>query len=78
MRPRARNNVEKFNFPQMYLCSAQCPQDENTLLIRVAKGGPVRPGHCHQTRGPGARSDQPVASISTMETNIATSLAARR
>src|SRR5437660_12168412 len=31
------NNVEEFNFPQMYLCSAQCPQDEDTLLTRVAK-----------------------------------------
>jgi hypothetical protein len=45
--PRTRNeapgenNVEKFNFPQMYWCSAQCPQDENTLLIRVAHGDPL-------------------------------------
>ena len=72
------NNVEKFNFPQMYLCSAQCPQDENTLLIRVAQGDPLALvnviKHEVQTLDP----DQPVASISTMEGNIASSLAARR
>jgi len=82
--PRTRNeapgenNVEKFNFPQMYLCSAQCPQDENTLLIRVAHGDPLAMvnviKHEVQTLDP----DQPVASISTMEGNIASSLAARR
>ena len=72
------NNVEKFNFPQMYFCSAQCPQDENTLLIRVAHGDPLAMvnviKHEVQTLDP----DQPVASISTMEGNIAGSLAARR
>ncbi|PYK71052.1 MAG: hypothetical protein DME44_09170, partial [Verrucomicrobia bacterium] len=82
--PRTRNeapgenNVEKFNFPQMYLCSAQCPQDENTLLIRVVHGDPLAMvnviKHEVQTLDP----DQPVASISTMESNIAGSLAARR
>jgi putative ABC transport system permease protein len=82
--PRTRNeapgenNVEKFNFPQMYLCSAQCPQDENTLLVRVAQGDPLAMvnviKHEVQTLDP----DQPVASISTMEGNIASSLAARR
>src|SRR4029078_3990624 len=82
--PRTRNeapgenNVEKFNFPQMYLCSAQCPQDENTLLVRVARGDPLALvnviKHEVQTLDP----DQPVASISTMEGNIAGSLAARR
>jgi len=82
--PRTRNeapgenNVEKFNFPQMYFCSAQCPQDENTLLVRVARGDPLALvnviKHEVQTLDP----DQPVASISTMEGNIASSLAARR
>ena len=72
------NNVEKFNFPQMYFCSAQCPQDENTLLVRAAHGDPLAMvnviKHEVQTLDP----DQPVASIATMEGNIASSLAARR
>src|SRR5438105_1758325 len=72
------NNVEKFNFPQMYLCSAQCPQDENTLLIRVAKGDPFALVTAIKHEVQALDPDQPVASISTMETNIATSLAARR
>jgi len=72
------NNVEKFNFPQMYLCSAQCPQDENTLLIRVAQGNPFALVSAIKHEVQALDPDQPVASISTMETNIATSLAARR
>src|SRR5947207_2911195 len=76
--PSAEINIEKFNFPQMYFCSAQCPQDENTLLVRAAHGDPLAMvnviKHEVQTLDP----DQPVASIATMEGNIASSLAARR
>src|SRR5436305_814597 len=72
------NNVEKFNFPQMYFCSAQCPQDENTLLIRVAHGDPLAMVNVIKHEVQTLEPDQPVASISTMEGNIAGSLAARR
>jgi putative ABC transport system permease protein len=72
------NNVEKFNFPQMHLCSAQCPQDENTLLVRVARGDPLAMVNLIKHEVQELDPDQPVASISTMEGNIASSLAARR
>ena len=73
------NNVEKFNFPQMYLCSAQCPQDENTLLDPRGRRATRSPWSLPSSaRCQALDPDQPVASISTMEINIATSLAARR
>jgi len=53
-------------------------QDENTLLIRVAKGDPFALVTAIKHEVQALDPDQPVASISTMETNIATSLAARR
>ena len=82
--PRTRNeapgenNVEKLNLPQIYYCQAQCPQEENTLLVRVAKGDPFALVATIKHEVQALDPDQPVASISTMETNIATSLAARR
>jgi putative ABC transport system permease protein len=82
--PRTRNeapgenNVEKFNFPQMYFCAAQYPQDENTLLIRIATGDPLSIVAAVKREVQVLDPDQPVASISTMESNVATSLATRR
>ena len=82
--PRTRNeapgenNVEKLNFPQMYFCGAQYPQDENSLLIRVATGDPFSVVAAVKREVQALDPDQPVASISTMQQNVAVSLATRR
>jgi putative ABC transport system permease protein len=82
--PRTRNeapgenNIEKFNFPQMYLCAGQYPQDENTLLIRTATGDSGSIVAAIKREVQALDADQPVASISTLEQNIGASLAARR
>ena len=73
------NNVEKLNFPQMYYCAAQYPQDENSLLIRVAEGSdPALIIAAVKREVQGLDPDQPLSSISTLEQNIAASLATRR
>ena len=82
--PRTRNeapgenNVEKFNFPHMYFCAAQYPQDENTLVIRVTKGDLFSIVPAVKREVQALDPDQPVALISTLEQNIAESLATRR
>jgi putative ABC transport system permease protein len=73
------NNVEKLNFPQMYYCAAQYPQDENSLLIRVAEGSdPALIIAAVKREVQGLDPNQPLSSISTLEQNIAASLATRR
>jgi putative ABC transport system permease protein len=73
------NNVEKLNFPQMYYCATQYPQDENSLLIRVAEGSdPALIIAAVKREVQGLDPDQPLSSISTLEQNIAASLATRR
>ena len=82
--PRTRNeapgedNVEKLNFPQIYFCSAQTPNESVTLLVRVASGDPLALAAAVKREVQAIDPDQPVASISTMEKNIGASLAARR
>lgn len=82
--PRTRNeapgenNVEKLNFPQMYICSTQYPQDQNMLLIRVNSGDPLSLVSAVKREVQALDPDQAVALISTMEKNIAASLATRR
>jgi putative ABC transport system permease protein len=82
--PRTRNeapgedNIEKLNLPQMYLCSAQLPEENVVLLVRVASGDPLALAPAVQREVQAIDHDQPVASISTMEKNIGASLAARR
>jgi len=71
-------NVEKLNFPQIYLCAAQTPNDSVTLLVRVASGDPLALAAAVKREVQAIDPDQPVAAISTMEKNIGASLAARR
>jgi putative ABC transport system permease protein len=71
-------NVEKLNLPQMYFCSTQYPQENNSLLVRVAAGDPLALVAAVKREIQILDPDQAVASISTMETNIGSSLAARR
>jgi ABC-type lipoprotein release transport system permease subunit len=71
-------NVEKLNLPQMYFCSTQYPQENNSLLMRVASGDPLALASTVKREIQILDPDQAVASISTMEKNIGASLAARR
>jgi putative ABC transport system permease protein len=82
--PRTRNeapgeeNIEKLNFPEMYLCSAQLAQEDVVLLVRVASGDPLALAGAVTREVQAIDPDQPVALISTMEKNIGASLAGRR
>lgn len=82
--PRTRNeapgedNVEKLNFPQIYLPIAQFSNEGVTLLVRVASGDPLALAAAVKREVQAIDPDQPVAAISTMEKNIGASLAARR
>ena len=82
--PRTRNeapgeeNIEKLHFPQMYFCSAQMPQEDVVLLVRIASGDPLALAAAVKREVQAIDPDQPVASISTMEKNIGASLATRR
>jgi putative ABC transport system permease protein len=82
--PRTRNeapgeqNVEKLNFPQIYLSAAQFPNIGVTLLVRVSSGDPLTLAAAVKREVQAIDPDQPVASVSTMEKNIGASLAARR
>jgi putative ABC transport system permease protein len=82
--PRTRNeapgenNVEKLNFPQIYLCADQFPHTGVTLLLRVSSGDPLALAAAVKREVQAIDPDQPVSSISTMEKNIGASLAARR
>src|SRR5438270_5865361 len=82
--PRTRNeapgeeNVEKLNFPQIYLPFPQFSNENVTLLVRVASGDPFTLAPAVKREIQAIDSDQPVASISTLEKNIGASLAARR
>jgi len=82
--PRTRNdapgeeNIEKLNFPQIYLPFAQFSTENVTLLVRVASGDPMALAPAVKREIATIDPDQPVASVSTMEKNIGASLAARR
>lgn len=71
-------NVEKLSLPQIYFCSTQYPQENNSLLVRVASGDPLALVAAVKREIQILDPDQAVASISTMEKNIGASLAARR
>ncbi len=82
--PRTRNeapgedNVEKLNFPQIYLSAAQFSNESVTLLVRVASGDPLGLAAAVKREVQAIDPDQPVSAVSTMEKNIGASLSARR
>jgi putative ABC transport system permease protein len=82
--PRTRNeapgeeNVEKLGFPQIHLPVAQFPNEDVTLLVRVAAGDPLSLVPAVKREIESIDPDQPVSAISTMEKNIGSSLSARR
>jgi putative ABC transport system permease protein len=76
--PGEANNVETLNMPQIYLPAAQFSNIGVNLLVRVASGDPLALADSVKREVQSIDLDQPVASVSTMEKNIASSLAARR
>ncbi len=82
--PRTRNeapgedNIEKLNLPQIYFCAAQYPQESNSLLVRVAFSDPLALAAPVKREIQLLDSDLSIASISTKEKDIASSLASRR
>lgn len=69
---------DRLNLPQMYFYSAQFARHENSLLVRVAGGNPLKLASMVVREVQSLDPDQPVASISTMRKDIAESLASRR
>jgi putative ABC transport system permease protein len=62
----------------MYYCAAQLSTRENNLLLRISSGDPMALSSAVAREVREIDPDQPVASISTMEKNIAESLATQR
>lgn len=82
--PRTRNeppgedNVEKLNFVHMYYYAPQYPVEGNTLVVRVASGDPLALVPAIKREVQALDPQQPIGTTSTMEKNIAGSLAPRR
>lgn len=69
---------DRLHLPQMYFCAAQLPDEQNSLLVRTSGADPTALASAVVRELQIIDPDQPVASISTMEQNIAESLASRR
>ncbi len=79
VRPEAPGDeFERLKLPQMYFCAAQIAARENNLLLRISSGDPMALAGAVAREVRAIDQDQPVASISTMEKNIAESLATVR
>ncbi len=81
--PHARSDVpgeafDRLNLSQMYFCAAQMAVHENNLLVRVKSGDPAALAPAVVRAVQSIDPDQAVASIATMQKNIAESLATRR
>ncbi|MFN2475442.1 MAG: ABC transporter permease [Chthoniobacterales bacterium] len=82
--PRTRNeapgesNVEQLKFVHMYYYQPQYPNEGNTLLVRVASGDPMALVPAIKREVQALDPQQPIGTVSTMESNIANSLGARR
>ncbi|MDQ6809578.1 MAG: ABC transporter permease [Verrucomicrobiota bacterium] len=82
--PRTRNeapgedNSEKLQWVQMYFSGTQHPEPNNTLLIRTSATdvGPLVTAVKREMKA--LDPDQPLGVVSTMEKNVASSLATRR
>jgi putative ABC transport system permease protein len=72
------NNIESFNFHQIYFCSAQYATTGNTLIVRVKAGDPLALVPAVKREVQALDPDQPIGTANTMEKNIGGSLATRR
>jgi putative ABC transport system permease protein len=82
--PRTRNeaagedNVDQYHWPQMTFAADQVPSRSNMLLVRVKSGDPLALEPSIKRELHGLDPDLAFAGISTMGTNVAKSLGARR
>ena len=81
--PHVRSDVpgetfDRLNLPQMYFSASQQATNENNLLVRVKNGDPAALAPAVVRAVQSIDPNQPVASIATMQKNIAESLATRR
>jgi putative ABC transport system permease protein len=82
--PRTRNeaagedNVDQYHWPQMTFAADQVASRSNMLLVRVKSGDPLALVPSIKRELHGLDPDLAFAGISTMETNVAKSLGARR
>ena len=82
--PRTRNeapgenNTEMIHMVEEYLCASQDPQGSNNLHVRTSQKniGPLVAAVKREVQA--LDPDQPIASISTMDESVASSLATRR
>ncbi len=72
------DNVEKLNFVHMYFCTTQNPASGIMLMLRVRGGDPKALASAVRREVQAIDPDQPIGQVTTMEENIANSLAARR
>jgi putative ABC transport system permease protein len=71
-------NADALDMPHMYFCSTQYPLHGTTLMVRVVSGDPLALVPAIRREVQALDPDQPLGTISTMEKNIANSLAPRR
>jgi putative ABC transport system permease protein len=71
-------NSDALNMPHMYFCSTQYPQHSSTLLVRVRSGDPMSLVAAIKREAQALDPEQPIGNVSTIEKNIAASLAPRR
>ncbi|MBV9007898.1 MAG: ABC transporter permease [Verrucomicrobia bacterium] len=82
--PRTRNeapgedNVERYQWPQMYFAADEDPSHNNMLVVRVKSGDPLALVPAIKRELQQLDPDQALAEVSTMENNIAKSLGSRR
>lgn len=72
------DNIETLKFYQLYFCATQYATNGNSLVVRVKAGDPLALVPAIRREVQALDPDQPLGTISTMETNIANSLATRR
>ncbi len=70
--------MEKLNFVHMYLCATQNPHQADMLMLRVRAGDPKALASAVRREVQAIDPDQPIGQVTTMEENVANSLAARR
>ncbi|MDQ6861110.1 MAG: ABC transporter permease [Verrucomicrobiota bacterium] len=72
------DNVEKLGLVHMYFCSEQNPASSYMLMLRVAGGDPKALVGAIRREVQAIDPAQPIGAVTTMEDNIASSLATRR
>ncbi|HEY0368650.1 MAG TPA: ABC transporter permease [Chthoniobacterales bacterium] len=72
------DNVEKLGFVHMYFAAEQNPASSNSVMLRVKGVDPKSLTPLVRREVQALEADQPIGAVSTMDENIAASLASRR